>query len=165
MRWRVANSRACRARSVAGDQRGDRVDGSLVGHQSFNIVASSAGLPPDHVGGLLGDHQHRGVEVGGGHGRHDRGIDHAQALEPAHAQLVVDDRGRIAVRRHAAGAHQMERRGAALLGGLQQLGIRLLLRAGEFLAVVVFAEGLEPSSRRAGFMPASKTRRSPSAAG
>src|ERR1700730_4842648 len=47
-------------------------------------------LPPDHVRRLVGDHQGRGVEIGRDHPRHDRGIDHAQALQPVYAKLVVD---------------------------------------------------------------------------
>ena len=37
-------------------------------------------LAPDHVGGLLADHDGRRVGVAADQGRHDRGIDHAQAF-------------------------------------------------------------------------------------
>src|SRR4051794_8559307 len=45
----------------------------------------------DQVGSLVGDHQGRGVEIGGDHARHDRGIDHAQVLQAVHAQLIIDN--------------------------------------------------------------------------
>jgi hypothetical protein len=35
---------------------------------------------PDHVRGLVGDHHGRGVEIGGDHAWHDRGVDHAEVL-------------------------------------------------------------------------------------
>ena len=82
-------------------------------------------LAADHVGGLVGDHQGRGVEIGRDHPRHDRGVDHAQALQPVHAQLVVDH-GPFGVRRsHAAGAAGMERGGAALGCGGEELIVAL----------------------------------------
>ena len=47
-------------------------------------------LVPDHVGGLLADHDGRRVGVAADQGRHHRGIDHAQALDAAHFQLRID---------------------------------------------------------------------------
>ena len=99
-------------------------------------------LAADHVGGLVGDHQRRGVEIGRDHPRHDRGVDHAQALQPVHAQLVVDH-GPVGVRRsHAAGAAGMERGGAALGGGGEELIVALHLRSGEILIGIIRRERL-----------------------
>lgn len=84
-RWRAANSmvRAGRAGSRAPARRGRRwrpLRPSVLQHHGVERR-----LAADHVGCLLGDHQDRGVEVRGRHGRHDRGIDHAQSLDAAHA--------------------------------------------------------------------------------
>ena len=45
-----------------------------------------------HGGGLFGDHQGGRVGVARGDRRHDRGIGHPQALEPAHLQPGIDHR-------------------------------------------------------------------------
>src|SRR5256885_12765342 len=46
-------------------------------------------LAANEVGSLVGEHHDTRVEVGGQHHGHDRSIDHAQAFEAAHAQLVI----------------------------------------------------------------------------
>ena len=43
--------------------------------------------PPDQVGGLLADHDRRGVGVAAGDHRHHRGVGDAQPIDPADAQL------------------------------------------------------------------------------
>src|SRR5262249_23229465 len=65
-------------------------------------------LAADQVGGLFRDHQHAGVDMGGDEIGHDRGVDHAQPLDPAHAQLRVGDR--LGPDAHGAGAAGMVRR-------------------------------------------------------
>src|SRR6185312_5037272 len=58
--------------------------------------------PEDEVGGLLGDHDGRPVEVAADDARHDRGVDNAQPLDAAQAQRAVDDRRLVGA--HLAGA-------------------------------------------------------------
>jgi hypothetical protein len=62
-------------------------------------------LAEDHVGGLFGDHDGRGVGVAADQGRHDRGVDHAQSLDAAHLELGVDHG--VWVGAHAAGADRV----------------------------------------------------------
>ena len=45
----------------------------------------------DHVRAFFRDHDDGRVGVAGHHGRHDRGIDHAEIADAAHAQPLVDD--------------------------------------------------------------------------
>ena len=51
----------------------------------FRLTAS-ARILADHRSALLADHDGRRVGVAGGERRHHRGVDHAQALDAAHAQ-------------------------------------------------------------------------------
>src|SRR5262249_15805197 len=62
----------------------------------------------DHIGSLLRDHQHAGVDMRRDQIRHDRSVDHAQALDSVNAQLRVSDR--IGSDPHGAGAAGMVRR-------------------------------------------------------
>ena len=70
--------------------------------------------------------------------RHDRGVDHAQAFEAVHAQLVVDHGQRIArpapCGRCRSGWNVVVPRS---LGGAQQLVVALHARAREILVVVI----------------------------
>src|SRR5882724_12842775 len=72
----------------------------------------------DRPGALLGDHVGRRVGVSRGDAREDRRVDHPQARDAVHAQLVVDHRQRVAA--HLAGADGMEDGGAELAGRLLQ---------------------------------------------
>src|SRR2546421_11615687 len=60
----------------------------------------------DRPRALLGNDVGRRIGISRGDARHDRGVDHAQPLDAAHPQLVVDHRHRVAP--HFAGAHGME---------------------------------------------------------
>ena len=57
----------------------------------------------DHVGGFFADHDRGGVGVGGNDGRHDRGIDNAQARRCPLKRSSGVDHG-LRVRAHPAGA-------------------------------------------------------------
>src|SRR5258707_10233544 len=59
----------------------------------------------DHVGGLLADHDGRRIGVAADQGRHDRGIDDAQAFNATDFQLGIDHRHRVDA--HLAGADRM----------------------------------------------------------
>ena len=53
----------------------------------------------DHIGGLFGDHDGGGVGIARHQVRHDRGVDHAQALDAANAQPLIDHgKGIVAIR-------------------------------------------------------------------
>jgi hypothetical protein len=91
----------------------------------------------DQIRGLVGDHQGRRVEIGRDHPRHDRGIDHAQALQPVHAELVVDHGPCGVGRAHPAGAAGMKRRGAALRRGCQKFVVGLHAGPGVILIGVI----------------------------
>ncbi len=84
----------------------------------------------DQVGGALGDHQHRGVDVAADQVGHHGGVDDAQALGAMHPQLGVDDGPVIGRQAHPAGAGRMVDgdRGGADMG--VDLGIRRLAGAG-----------------------------------
>ena len=77
----------------------------------------------------------------GWHGRHDRGVDHPQASDPAHAQLVIDHRHRIVT--HLAGADHVVGGLAVFARELQPFGVGLNLVAGVHLvgAIPVHACG------------------------
>src|ERR1700728_1065495 len=72
---------------------------------SIAMSSSAMGLPPllrgqpdflaHQIGGLLADHDRRGVGAAGNDGRHDRGVGDAQPGEAAHPQFGVDDRQRV----------------------------------------------------------------------
>ena len=71
------------------------------------VVSRQGGLTGDQVGGLLGDHDDRRVEVARNDRRHDRGIDHAQAHDAADPAFGIDHRVRVAA--HAAAARRVVR--------------------------------------------------------
>ena len=73
----------------------------------------------DHGRAFLGDHHGRRVGVAGGDGGHDRGVDHAQALEPLHPQPRIDHRRRVDA--HLAGADGMEDRRGDVAGGAREI--------------------------------------------
>ncbi len=81
-------------------------------------------LAPDHVGGLLADHDGRRIGVAADQGRHDRGIDHAQALEPVNLQLRIDHGHRV-VDAHLAGADRVIDGVDVLAQGFPDIGIAL----------------------------------------
>ena len=58
----------------------------------------------DVVGGLLADHDRRGVEVAVGDAREDRAVGDAQALDADDAALGVDHRQRVVAAAEAGGA-------------------------------------------------------------
>ena len=89
-------------------------------------AASRRDTPPSpprilqrHGRALLGDHYGGAVGVAGGYGGHDRGVDHAEVLQPVDLQPVGHDRLRVAA--HAAGADGVEDGGADIARGLRQL--------------------------------------------
>ena len=84
-----------------------------------------------HRGPFLGDHDGRRVRVGRGDGRHDRGVDHAQSLEPVHAQFAIDDAHRV--RTHHAGATGVIAGAPIPAGIIQQFIIGLDIAAGQAL--------------------------------
>src|SRR5262249_39119381 len=87
----------------------------------------------DHIRAALGDHQGGRVGVARGDRRHDRGVDYAQALDPAHAQARVDDRPAVGVRAHPAGPDRVEDRGADVAGSADELLVALEFLPGEEL--------------------------------
>jgi hypothetical protein len=60
--------------------------------------------PPNHVRGLLGDHENAGVHVAYGHRRHDRGVRDPERLDPVDPELGIDDGRGIVGRAHLRGA-------------------------------------------------------------
>src|SRR6267142_4299682 len=93
----------------------------------------------DRPGTLLGDHVGRRVGVSRGDARKDRGVDHPQARDAVHAQLVVHHRHRVAA--HFAGADGMEDGGAELAGGFLQVRIRLGASPGPVFLRQIFFQG------------------------
>lgn len=67
----AGGAKARRLRTVA-------IPGDAVGRQGC--------LVENQVGGLLGDHHHRGVDVAVGHVGHDRGVDDPQPFDAMNAQ-------------------------------------------------------------------------------
>src|SRR3546814_7541807 len=76
----------------------------FIGGSSLGWNAEIGAYP---FGRLLADHDRRGVGVARDHGRHDRGIGDAQALQTMDPQAVVDHP--LRPRRHATGADRVER--------------------------------------------------------
>jgi len=68
------------------------------------------------------------VGIAGHQVRHDRGVDHAQALDAANSELLIDHGQRVVA--HPAGRGRMIDRTAALPGVSQQIGIGRDLRSG-----------------------------------
>ena len=104
-------------------------------HNDLTLVQSGAGnltrVFQHHRRALGGDHDGGGVGVARRDGRHHRGVDHPQALKPAHPQAFVDHRQRIAGQAHLRRAHGMEDGGADIAGRLDQIGVAVgHLRAG-----------------------------------
>src|SRR5690606_26780362 len=64
-----------------------------------------SGALADQVRGALADHDARGVGVAARDARHDRAIRDPEALDPAHAELPVDDRHLVDA--HLAGADRV----------------------------------------------------------
>src|SRR3546814_18058125 len=71
-----------------------------------------------HVRGLLRDHDRRRIGVAGGEGRHDRGIDDPQPLEPVSPSLLVHHGSGPGA--HLAGAARVGAGLRVLTRGLQQ---------------------------------------------
>lgn len=69
------------------------------------IVSRRGWLAGDQVGGLLGDHDDRRVEIARNDRRHDRGVDHAQAQDAADPAFGIDHGVRVAA--HAAAARRV----------------------------------------------------------
>ena len=86
----------------------------------------------DHVRSFLRDHQRGRIGVDRGQRRHDRGIDHAQALQAMNTQLVINHRIPTVGRPHAAGAHHVVDRGPGLAGKVQQFLVGLIFVAWHF---------------------------------
>src|SRR2546425_1159452 len=75
---------------------------------SFSSPSASASMDrfkrvpsPNEIGGLLGDHHDRRIDVAADEIGHHRRVDYAQALDAFHFQLLVYD---VA---HAAGSERM----------------------------------------------------------
>src|SRR5258706_7100276 len=77
----------------------------------------------DHVGSLLADHDGRRIGVAADQGRHDRGIDDAQAFNATDFQLGIDHRHRVDA--HLAGADRMIDGIDALAQHLADIGVGL----------------------------------------
>ena len=60
----------------------------------------------DHIGGFLADHDGRCIGVAADQGRHDRGVNDAQAFEPVNPEFWIDHRQGIA-NAHLAGADRV----------------------------------------------------------
>src|SRR5262249_46472736 len=79
------------------------------------------------IGALFGDSNDRGVDIAGGYGRHNRGIDHPEVLDALHAQMFVDHRS------DAARGYRVEHRVAGLAAEREPVRIALHLRTGQEL--------------------------------
>ena len=115
------------------------------------------------VGDALGDHDGGRVGVAADQGRHHRGVDHAQALDAAHAAAAVDHRHRIVVRAHLAGADRVVDRLALGADPLLDLGVGLHRRAGLDLVGAIGIEADWAKISRPIFTPSisvSRSRRS-----
>src|SRR5664279_423119 len=81
----------------------------------------------DHVGGFFGDHDRGSVGIARHQVRHDRGIDHTQALDAAHPKPLIDHRQRIVA--HTAGRGRMIDRAAGPAAEVQQVLVAGHLRS------------------------------------
>ena len=98
----------------------------------------------DHVRGFFGNHDDGRVGVAGYQIRHHRGVDYAEAFDPANPQPLIDDGKRIAS--HPAGRCRMIDRAAALPAEIQQLRIGRNLGAGIELFDHIAAERRSPQN-------------------
>src|SRR5690349_5717048 len=80
---------------------------------------------PNDISHLLGDHDHRGIDVGTDEIRHHRRIDDSQPVDAAQFAFRIDHRIRIAVDTHLAGAERVMCGGADLAHMRIDLGITL----------------------------------------
>src|SRR4051812_42693958 len=93
-------------------------------------------LPRNHpCGNLLRHHDGRDVGVGARHGRHDRGVDHAEAVEAANPAGAVDHRVAVGRSAHPAGAGDMEHAGDVLADVLGKRVVVLYERSEIDLAI------------------------------
>jgi len=58
--------------------------------RAYSSLSSRPHLGLDHVRGLLADHDGRRIGIAADQGRHDRGVDDAQAFRSVHFQLRID---------------------------------------------------------------------------
>src|SRR3954454_21159990 len=79
---------------------------------------AGAVLFQDRLGTLLGDNVSRRIGIAGGDSRENRRVDDAQAPQPVHPQLVVDDGHGVFA--HLAGSHRVEDGGSQLARGSRQ---------------------------------------------
>ena len=94
-----------RVAAVAGRvERACRRGGGSTG----TSAAGSGRVAGDQVGGLLGDHHHRGVDVAVGDEREDRGVDDAEALDAVHPHRRRVDHGHL-VDAHLRRARRVQR--------------------------------------------------------
>src|SRR5215203_5209445 len=91
-------------------------DPSCLGMTRDFLDASSDRIASNRVREFLGDGDDGEMDVGVGTGREDRGIDHAQTINPKDVRVVVDDSHRIRGGTHAASARRMECRAEARQG-------------------------------------------------
>jgi hypothetical protein len=87
-------------RTVYAGESNEQHQGTLLNCKACRLSASaciSAPIAPDpscirkdHVGSLLADHDGCRIGIAGNDAQHDRGIDHAQAGDTAHAQPLID---------------------------------------------------------------------------
>src|ERR1700712_2955837 len=108
--------------------------------------AKSAPVLQDHVRGLFGDHDDRRVGIAGHQVWHDRAVDHAQPLDAANFQALIDYRERVAA--HPAGRCRMIDGAATPAAVRQQILVADDLGAG---IVLIDHEWLE--GRRAPDLP------------
>src|SRR5215208_2762341 len=80
------------------------------------LDASSDRIASKRVREFLSDGDNGEMDVGAGTGREDRGIDHAQTVNPMDVRVVVDDSHWIRGGTHAASARRMECRAEARQG-------------------------------------------------
>ena len=76
------------AREVHGD---DGLGGAPRPHTIAEIAGSDGSRVQHKIGGLLADHDRRRVGVATRDRRDDRGVRHAQSLDPAHLEVGTDD--------------------------------------------------------------------------
>mmetsp|Transcript_26851 Transcript_26851/g.80184 ORF Transcript_26851/g.80184 Transcript_26851/m.80184 type:complete len:326 (-) Transcript_26851:949-1926(-) len=93
------------------------------------------------VGGTFGEHVRGRLRLPSDDARHGGGVGHAQAADAAHAQVGVEDCGRVGRVAHAAGRGERVRRVHRRADVLVDLLVGLHRRAGEDLLSAVLVEG------------------------
>src|SRR5579871_2397540 len=123
------NAAACAAFTVGSAGFASLKSGRFA---AFSTASAIGSMPCDEIGRLFGNHDRRRVGVAADERRHDRGIDHAQSFDPAHAQFGINHR--VAVDAHLAGADRVIDRVGAAAQHVANLFVGLGAAADQILA-------------------------------